>query len=78
VVLFDDSLALETGATVLGAAADVFVNADGYKKSISGPGVGNYLTMAALLPARRPSSARRGCATAAWCRRTARARRRTG
>jgi len=24
----------------------VFVNADGYKKSISGPGVGNYLTMA--------------------------------
>jgi acetoacetyl-[acyl-carrier protein] synthase len=46
VVLFDDSLALETGATVLGAAADVFVNADGYKKSISGPGVGNYLTMA--------------------------------
>lgn len=46
VVLFDDRLALETGATVFGAAADVFVNADGYKKSISGPGVGNYLTMA--------------------------------
>jgi acetoacetyl-[acyl-carrier protein] synthase len=45
-VLFDDRLALETGATVLGAAADVFVNADGYKKSISGPGVGNYITMA--------------------------------
>ena len=46
VVLFDDRLALETGASILGAAADVFVNADGYKKSISGPGVGNYLTMA--------------------------------
>ena len=46
IVLFDDALALETGATVLGAAADVFVNADGYKKSISGPGVGNYVTMA--------------------------------
>jgi len=45
-VLFDDALALETGASVLGAAADVFVNADGYKKSISGPGVGNYLTVA--------------------------------
>jgi len=45
-VLFDDALALETGAEVFGAAADVFVNADGYKKSISGPGVGNYLTMA--------------------------------
>jgi acetoacetyl-[acyl-carrier protein] synthase len=45
-VLFDDRLALETGANILGAAADVFVNADGYKKSISGPGVGNYLTVA--------------------------------
>jgi acetoacetyl-[acyl-carrier protein] synthase len=45
-VLFDDQLALESGATILGSAADVFVNADGYKKSISGPGVGNYLTMA--------------------------------
>jgi acetoacetyl-[acyl-carrier protein] synthase len=46
VVLFDDALVLETGATVFGAAADVFVHADGYKKSISGPGVGNYLTVA--------------------------------
>ncbi len=45
-VLFDDALALETGASILGAAADVFVNADGFKKSISGPGVGNYLTVA--------------------------------
>jgi acetoacetyl-[acyl-carrier protein] synthase len=46
VVLFDDQLAMELGASVLGAATDVFVNADGYKKSISGPGVGNYITMA--------------------------------
>ena len=45
-ILFDDELAMETGAPVLGAAADVFVNADGYKKSIAGPGVGNYLTVA--------------------------------
>ncbi|MBA6411959.1 beta-ketoacyl synthase [Parahaliea sp. F7430] len=45
-VLFDDELAMELGATVFGAATDVFVNADGYKKSISGPGVGNYITMA--------------------------------
>ena len=45
-VLFDDALAVETGAEIFGAAADVFINADGYKKSISGPGVGNYLTMA--------------------------------
>jgi len=46
VVLFDDALAMQLGATVFGAATDVFVNADGFKKSISGPGVGNYLTMA--------------------------------
>lgn len=46
VVLFDDALAMELGATVFGAASDVFVNADGYKKSISGPGVGNYITVA--------------------------------
>lgn len=45
-VLCDDALALELGATVHGAVADVFVNADGYKKSIPGPGVGNYVTMA--------------------------------
>jgi acetoacetyl-[acyl-carrier protein] synthase len=52
-VLFDDELALQLGATVLGAATDVFVNADGYKKSISGPGVGNYITMAKALAAAR-------------------------
>lgn len=45
-VLFDDALALELGATIHGAVNDVFVNADGYKKSIASPGVGNYLTMA--------------------------------
>jgi acetoacetyl-[acyl-carrier protein] synthase len=45
-VLFDDALAMELGATVFGSIADVFVNADGHKKSISGPGVGNYITMA--------------------------------
>jgi acetoacetyl-[acyl-carrier protein] synthase len=53
VVLFDDELALQLGATVLGAATDVFVNADGYKKSISGPGVGNYITMAKAVAAAR-------------------------
>lgn len=53
VVLFDDALALELGASVYGAVADVFVNADGYKKSISGPGVGNYLTMARAVAAAR-------------------------
>ncbi|MCK5894298.1 MAG: beta-ketoacyl synthase [Endozoicomonadaceae bacterium] len=45
-VLMDDDLALATGAPILGAVADVFVNADGYKRSISGPGAGNYITFA--------------------------------
>ncbi|GAA3925374.1 beta-ketoacyl synthase [Litoribacillus peritrichatus] len=45
-ILMDDALALELGANVLGAAADVFVNADGVKKSITSPGPGNYISMA--------------------------------
>lgn len=45
-VLMDDELAMEAGADILGAVADVFVHADGYKKSISAPGAGNYLTVA--------------------------------
>jgi acetoacetyl-[acyl-carrier protein] synthase len=45
-VLLDDSLAVELGASVLGAVTDVQVHADGYKKSISSPGVGNYITFA--------------------------------
>lgn len=44
-VLTDDELAVELGLSIHGAIGDVFVNADGYKKSISNPGVGNYLTM---------------------------------
>ncbi|HLA30650.1 MAG TPA: beta-ketoacyl synthase, partial [Pseudomonas sp.] len=46
VVLMDDALALELGADIHGAVPDVFINADGFKKSISAPGPGNYLTMA--------------------------------
>ena len=46
VVLMDDALALEMGAKVMASVADVFVNADGYKKSITAPGPGNYITMA--------------------------------
>lgn len=45
-VLFDDELALELGAPTLAAIPDVFVSADGPKKSISGPGIGNYVTFA--------------------------------
>ena len=53
VVLMDDELALESGARILGSVPDVFVNADGYKKSISGPGIGNYLTVAKAMAAAR-------------------------
>lgn len=45
-ILMSDELALEIGADIHGAVPDVFVNADGHKKSISAPGVGNYITMA--------------------------------
>ena len=45
-VLMDDELAMELGAEILGSVGCVYVNADGYKKSIPGPGVGNYLTVA--------------------------------
>jgi acetoacetyl-[acyl-carrier protein] synthase len=46
VVLLDDALAVELGAVIHGAVIDVQVHADGYKKSISSPGVGNYITFA--------------------------------
>lgn len=44
-ILMDDQLALELGADILGAVPDVFIHADGPKKSISAPGIGNYLTL---------------------------------
>lgn len=53
IVLFDDALAVELGATIYGAVSDVFVNADGYKKSIASPGVGNYVTVAKATAAAR-------------------------
>ena len=45
-ILMDDALALELGADIMGCVPDVFVNADGVKKSITSPGPGNYITMA--------------------------------
>ncbi|MGI9327207.1 MAG: beta-ketoacyl synthase [Pseudomonadales bacterium] len=48
-LLMDDELALELGAQILGSVGGVFANADGFKKSIPGPGVGNYLTMGKAL-----------------------------
>ncbi len=53
VVLFDDELALEMGAQIHGAVAGVYVNADGFKKSISAPGPGNYVTLAKAVGAAR-------------------------
>ncbi len=53
VVLFDDALALEMGASIQGAVPSVFVHADGAKKSISGPGAGNYITAARTMAALR-------------------------
>ena len=45
VVLMQDSLALELGLNIHGAALSSHIHSDGYKKSISGPGAGNYLTV---------------------------------
>lgn len=53
VVLMDDALAMELGADIHGAVGDVFINADGFKKSISAPGPGNYITMAKAVAAAR-------------------------
>ena len=49
VILMDDTLAMELGAQALASVGGVFVNADGYKKSIPGPGIGNYITLAKSL-----------------------------
>jgi len=44
-VLASRDTALELGLNILGGVGDVFIHADGYKKSISAPGIGNYITM---------------------------------
>lgn len=46
VLLMDDALALELGATIFGSVPLVSSHADGGKRSISAPGAGNYLTVA--------------------------------
>lgn len=45
VILFSAEFALRMGANVLGAVPGVFTHADAYKKSISSPGIGNYLSL---------------------------------
>lgn len=44
-VLFSADFALEMGARVYGAVPGAFIHADAYKKSISSPGIGNYLSL---------------------------------
>jgi acetoacetyl-[acyl-carrier protein] synthase len=51
IVLMDDLLAIELGADVHGAVPEVFINADGVKKSISSPGVGNYISFSKAVAA---------------------------
>ena len=46
VILMDEDLALELGAKIYASVQAVVSHADGFKKSISGPGVGNYITLA--------------------------------
>ena len=46
VILMDDALAIELGATIFGSIPIVASHADGGKRSISAPGAGNYLTLA--------------------------------
>ena len=45
IVLASPEFAAAAGASVRGAVPNVFVNADGPKKSISSPGLGNYLSI---------------------------------
>lgn len=53
IILMDDALAVELGADVHGCVPDVFINADGVKKSISSPGAGNYVSVAKAVAAAR-------------------------
>ena len=46
IILMDEDLALELGAKIYALVQAVVSHADGFKKSISGPGVGNYITLA--------------------------------
>ena len=46
VILMEASLAIELGADIYGSVPSVHSHSDGHKSSISGPGVGNYITMA--------------------------------
>lgn len=51
--LMDDALAIQLGLDVHGAVPEVCIDADGVKKSISGPGPGNYLCFGKAVAAAR-------------------------
>lgn len=51
--LMDDALAIELGLDIHGAVPEVSIDADGVKKSISGPGPGNYLCLGKAVAAAR-------------------------
>ena len=46
IILMEANLAIELGADIYGSVSSVHSHSDGHKSSISGPGVGNYITMA--------------------------------
>ena len=46
VILMEANFAIELGADIYGSVSSVHSHSDGHKSSISGPGVGNYITMA--------------------------------
>nr|WP_315982394.1 beta-ketoacyl synthase [Aliamphritea spongicola] len=77
-LLMSDDLALELGAQIHGAIPEVFVNADGHKKSISAPGIGNYITMGKAASLVKACWVKTHCASAASYRLTAPAPRKTG
>ena len=46
IILMENSLAVDLGAKIYGTVASVSSHSDGFKSSISGPGIGNYITVA--------------------------------
>lgn len=60
IVLMDDDLALELGANVQASLGAVYIAADGFKRSIATPGIGNYSTMAQALSAGRALLGKQG------------------
>lgn len=66
IVLFDDELAMELGANIYGGVNDVFINADGFKKSIASPGLGNYISLAKAAAATKNIIGQDGLATRSY------------